>query len=59
MTNPSNHEFRDQAEASTEKSYKCSTCGNMYPITQAHCEVCGHDCTTDTCRIIGASNVGF
>ena len=59
MTTPEKRPFRDQADASTEVMYKCSTCGNMYPVDQPHCDICGHDCTKDTCRIIKVSNVDF
>jgi hypothetical protein len=31
----------------------------MFPVDQASCEVCGHDCTKDTCRIVKSSNEGF
>ncbi len=43
----------------TEAEYKCSTCGNMYPITNAACDVCGHQCSEDTCQIIRVSNQDY
>ena len=46
-------------DAGTEAEYKCSTCGNMYPITTERCDVCGHACSEDTCRIIRVSNQDY
>ena len=43
----------------TEREYKCSTCGNMYPVSDANCDVCGHRCSEDTCQIIRVSNQDY
>jgi hypothetical protein len=47
------------ADAGTEAEYKCSTCGNMYPVANAECDVCGHRCSEDTCQIIKVSNQDY
>ena len=49
----------DRLAFSTERDFKCSTCGNMYPISQSECDVCGHHCTQDTCMIIDTSTEGY
>lgn len=46
-------------DVGTEAEYKCSTCGNMYPITNERCDVCGHACSEDTCQIIKTSNQDY
>jgi predicted amidophosphoribosyltransferase len=49
----------DLLTLTTSKSFKCSQCGNMYPVTQERCEVCGHSCTSESCRVVEASNEGY
>jgi hypothetical protein len=52
-------EPKDLLDATTETSYKCPSCGNMFPVAQVSCDVCGHDCTADTCRIVKVSNEDY
>ena len=61
-------------EISTEKDFKCSRCGGMFPVegegtaagtaavtaeASGHCPFCGYDCSDGTCRIITGSKEGF
>lgn len=49
----------DLLTPTTSRSFKCSHCGNMYPVSQGLCEVCGHRCTPEDCRVVDASNEGY
>ena len=49
----------DLLTPTTSKSFKCSKCGNMFPISQETCEVCGHRCSLEGCRVVQASNEGY
>jgi len=49
----------DLLTPTTSKSFKCAKCGNMFPMSQETCEVCGHRCSVEGCRIVEASNEGF
>lgn len=45
--------------ATTEREFKCANCGNMFPVAQATCDVCGFHCNPDACRVVEASNEGY
>jgi hypothetical protein len=49
----------DRLAFSTERDFKCSQCGNMYPVGQSDCDVCGNHCTESTCMVIDSSSEGF
>lgn len=49
----------DLLTATTAKSFKCSKCGNMYPVSQETCDVCGHRCTVEGCMVLEASDEGY
>lgn len=49
----------DLLTPTSSKSFKCSICGNMFPVGQENCDVCGHHCTPEDCRVLQASNEGF
>lgn len=49
----------DLKTPTTSRSYKCSKCGNMFPVSQETCEVCGHRCSESDCRVMQASNEGY
>ena len=57
-------DFRDNTQGdrlafSTDRDFKCSKCGNMYPMAQSTCDVCGNRCTESTCDIVNASSEDF
>ena len=49
----------DLLTPTSSRSFKCSKCGNMFPISQETCEICGHHCTENDCRVMQASNEGY
>ncbi|MNK75091.1 hypothetical protein D3C87_946260 [compost metagenome] len=49
----------DLLTTTSSTSFKCSVCGNMFPVSQETCEVCGHHCTINDCRVMQASNEGY
>lgn len=49
----------DLMTSTSTRSFKCSQCGNMYPVSQETCEVCGHRCTVEGCRVLEASDEGY
>lgn len=59
MPHPKYRPAKDLLEATTVQSFKCPECGNMYPVEQGKCGVCGHDCTKDTCQILNTSNQDY
>lgn len=50
---------QDLLGATEERDYKCARCGNMFPVGQTMCEVCGLDCRESACQIVHASDEGF
>ncbi|MHB9130046.1 MAG: hypothetical protein ACYDBB_03020 [Armatimonadota bacterium] len=47
---------------STEESFRCPTCGEMFPTDgqdRKECPVDGTVCTRDTCLVLNASDVDF
>lgn len=47
---------------STEESFRCPTCGEMFPTEgedEGDCPVDGTHCSRDTCDVLDASDVGF
>lgn len=53
----------DRTTASTERAFKCSKCGNTIDLdtgmNEATCDVCGHQCTMQTCQVLWVSEEGF
>ncbi len=49
----------DLLTPTTSQSFKCTRCGNMYPVSQETCDVCGNHCTPESCRVVEASNEGY
>ncbi|NPV92377.1 MAG: hypothetical protein HPY50_16555 [Firmicutes bacterium] len=50
------------APENAEMCFKCSNCGNMYPITTQdnRCDVCGNQMMAMPRRLaLGASNTGY
>ncbi len=46
----------------TEESFRCPTCGEMFPTEgedEGDCPVDGTHCSRDTCDVLDASDVGF
>lgn len=46
----------------TEESFRCPTCGEMFPTNEedeGDCPVDGTHCTRETCLVLDASNEGF
>lgn len=41
-----------------ESSFKCSNCGNMFPVSSPSnkCNVCGSEMSTSKSKVFGASN---
>lgn len=52
-------ERSDLLSTTTDASYKCAQCGNMYPVDQENCDVCGYECSQDACQIVQVSNEGY
>lgn len=47
---------------SAEESFRCPTCGMMFPTNdndEGDCPVDGTHCTRDSCKVLDASNVDF
>jgi hypothetical protein len=51
----------DELNATTEVSYKCANCGNMFSIqaTGGVCDECGFRCDEDVCQIVNVSNEDY
>lgn len=49
----------DLLASTTVQSFKCSSCGNMFPEDQGTCDVCGHDCSQSACEIVQVSNEDY
>ena len=51
----------DLLTATSEHSYKCTQCGNMFSMEAEAtvCDVCGNDCAQGTCEIVYASNQDY
>lgn len=54
-----NVERIDFLDATTEATYKCGQCGNMFEVALENCDVCGFHCSEDACQIIQTSNEGY
>lgn len=61
MPDPKSPLPRDLLSATTELSYKCPQCGNMFPTDQEEgtCDVCGFHCSADACQIIQVSDEDY
>jgi hypothetical protein len=49
----------DLIDATTDSTYKCSNCGNMFAMSKETCDVCGFQCSQDACQIIHSSNEDY
>lgn len=49
----------DLIDSTTDATYKCGKCGNMFAVSQETCDVCGFTCSQDVCQIIQASNEDY
>lgn len=49
----------DLIDSTTEVTYKCAKCGNMFAMSQETCDVCGFHCSQDACQIIQSSNEDY
>jgi hypothetical protein len=49
----------DRLASATTQSYKCSKCGNMYPLSQSDCDVCGFHCDQSSCDVVAGSTEDF
>jgi recombinational DNA repair protein RecR len=49
----------DRLAFATDKSFKCSQCGNMYPVGMSECDICGNHCSESTCMVLDSSREDF
>ena len=55
----SDKERVDLLDQTTVRSFKCSQCGNMYPVGMAECDICGNHCSESTCMVLDSSREDF